>query len=406
MIVTRKSDNPFFIAFALSLGPGLALGLARFAYALLLPAMRQDLVLSFAAAGSLNTANAAGYLVGALASVAWARRYGIRAVLLCGCLVTVSSLGVCALTTDYSFLLALRFVAGVSGAMVFSVGGLLVAQLASEHPDRAGLLLGIYYSGIGLGIVLSAVLVPLFLATGPHGWRMAWWGLTGLGGLATMFIWRPSGAIRPHNMQASADQHVPMWSLITSLRASLCSYFCFGVGYIGYMTFNVALLKGRGASPLQVTVFFSLLGLAVCLSSRLWARLLDRSRDGRAMAILNLLVGIASLLPLVSTSMTLALASGVLFGACFISAVASTTALVRHNLASAQWPAGVVLFTSTFALGQIVGPVLVGWLSDGSGLEKGLLFSGWILIVGAAAAVWQRALPAQAQDGATPTVRS
>jgi predicted MFS family arabinose efflux permease len=263
------------------------------------------------------------------------------------------------------------------------------------------LLLGIYYSGIGLGIVLSALFIPLLLRVGPHGWRIAWSGLTILGVLATVFIWRPSGAIRPGNMQPLPDQHVPLSRLVASLWASLAGYFCFGVGYIGYMTFNVALLKGRGASPLQVTVFFSLLGLAVCVSSRLWARLLDRFRDGRAMAILNLLVGIASLLPLLSASMTIAFISGALFGACFISAVASTTALVRHNLAPVQWPAGIALFTCTFALGQIVGPVLAGWLSDGSGLEKGLLFSGWILILGAAAAMWQRALPAQAQDQAT-----
>jgi hypothetical protein len=36
---------------------------ARFAYALILPAMRADLDLTYSQAGSLNTANAVGYLV-------------------------------------------------------------------------------------------------------------------------------------------------------------------------------------------------------------------------------------------------------------------------------------------------------------------------------------------------------
>lgn len=50
----------------LSLGPMIALGLARFAYAIVLPAMRADLALSFTQTGALGTANAAGTLVGTL----------------------------------------------------------------------------------------------------------------------------------------------------------------------------------------------------------------------------------------------------------------------------------------------------------------------------------------------------
>ncbi|MDB5800332.1 MAG: YbfB/YjiJ family transporter [Rhodocyclales bacterium] len=380
------------VALALSLGPALALGIGRFAYALLLPAMREDLALSFAAAGALNTANAAGYLIGALGSVSWARRYGMRGVLLGGCVLTLFGLGLCGLTGNYSLLLLLRFVAGLSGAMVFSIGGMLVAQLASGHPQRAGLLLGVYYSGIGFGVVVAALLVPVLLDTGPHGWQLAWLGLTAAGALATALIWRPSGTIHSADAHHAATPHMPIRQLTHALRASLLGYFLFGVGYIGYMTFNIALLKERGATQLQVTAFFSLLGLAVCVSSRLWARLLDRFRDGKPMAVLNALVGIAALLPLCSSAMTIALMSGVLFGACFVSAVASTTAIVRHNLTPAQWPFGIALFTSIFALGQIVGPALTGWLSDSGGLEKGLLFSGCILLLGAAVATRQRAL--------------
>lgn len=193
-------------------------------------------------------------------------------------------------------------------------------------------------------------------------------------------------------MLSSAGRSVSMWQLARPLWAALSGYFCFGVGYIGYMTFNIALLKKEGAAQWQLTLFFCLLGLAVCLSSRLWAKLLDRCRDGKALALLNLLTGIAALLPVFSASMTVALISGVLFGACFISAVTSTTALVRHNLVDAQWPAGIAWFTSIFALGQIIGPALTGWLADSGGLGKGLLFSGGVLLLGAVIALCQKAL--------------
>lgn len=56
----------FWLIGALSLAPAVANSFARFAYALLLPAMRTELGLSYSQAGLLNTANAIGYLVGAL----------------------------------------------------------------------------------------------------------------------------------------------------------------------------------------------------------------------------------------------------------------------------------------------------------------------------------------------------
>jgi hypothetical protein len=88
------------------------------------------------------------------------------------------------------------------------------------------------------------------------------------------------------------------------------------------------------------------------------------------------------------------LASGLVFGAVFLSVVASTTALVRHNLPPVQWAAGISAFTIVFAFGQIVGPTVVGWIADGpGGLARGLVFSAGALWVGAALAWRQRALP-------------
>ena len=85
--------------------------------------------------------------------------------------------------------------------------------------------------------------------------------------------------------------------------------------------------------------------------------------------------------------------SGALFGSVFLLVVASTTALVRHNLPASAWPAGIAAFTTVFAAGQIVGPSLVGWLADGpGGLRAGLAVSAGVLAVSALLASRQRAL--------------
>jgi predicted MFS family arabinose efflux permease len=165
------------------------------------------------------------------------------------------------------------------------------------------------------------------------------------------------------------------------------------VGYIGYMTFVVALLRSQGTSAAAVTVFYALLGAAVIASSRIWAGLLDKHQDGRPLATLNTLLGVAIVLPALTQWWPALLASGLLFGAVFLSVVASTTALVRHNLPPTAWAAGISAFTTVFAAGQIVGPTVVGWIADGpGGLARGLVFSAAALWVGAALAIRQKAL--------------
>ena len=97
--------TPIWVIFGLSMGPAIALGLARFAYALLLPSMRADLGWSFADAGAMNTANAAGYLIGALVAAHIGRRVGEKAAFSLGLLLTSVAIGGAGLTANFTSLL-------------------------------------------------------------------------------------------------------------------------------------------------------------------------------------------------------------------------------------------------------------------------------------------------------------
>ena len=85
-------DRRFGVLVALSLAPAVSTSFARFAYALILPAMRADLDLTYSQAGSLNTANALGYLVGALFCARYVPRFGNRRLFGFGMVVTVLGL--------------------------------------------------------------------------------------------------------------------------------------------------------------------------------------------------------------------------------------------------------------------------------------------------------------------------
>ena len=95
--------------------------------------------------------------------------------------------------------------------------------------------------------------------------------------------------------------------------------------------------------------------------------------------------------------------SGLLFGSVFLSVVASTTMLVRHNLPPQSWARGISAFTTIFAAGQIVGPTIVGWISDGAGgLRLGLMISAGMLLLGALFATRQKAFgPSQDDTGSS-----
>jgi predicted MFS family arabinose efflux permease len=375
----------FATALALAMGAAVSLGLARFSYALLLPPMRAELGWSYFTAGAMNTVNAVGYLVGALLLPRLLARLDARMLFLAGGWGAALLLAAHGLARSDALLYLLRGLTGVASAATFISGGLLAARLGQVPGAKPSLVLGLYYGGTGLGIVASSLLVP------PLAWPMAWQALAAAAVLATLLMaWGTAPlASEPTPPAAHGEGFRPR-----DFAFGLAGYLMFGLGYIGYMTFIVTLLRERGASAGTVVAFYVLLGLGVIASSWLWAPLLHRFRGGQPLALLNALLALATLLPVLSVHPLAVFASGALFGSVFLSLVASTTALVRHNLPPAAWPAGIAAFTSIFAAGQIVGPSLVGWVADGAGgLARGLAVSAGVLALGASLATRQRALP-------------
>ena len=387
--ISTRGRDPLPLAFALALAAAVSLGLARFSYALLLPSMRTELHWSYFIAGAMNTANAGGYLAGALLAPRAFARHDARAVLAAGGLLTVAALAAHALARSDLVLFVLRFFTGVGSAALFIGGGLLAARLA-QHAAHAGRILGIYYGGTGAGIVASTLVVP------PLAWRAAWIALALAAAACTAIL---LGVLHHPRRRADAPATAPTPSSAAArarwrpMGAALGGYLMFGVGYIGYMTFIVTLLREQALSAPWILAFYALLGLGVMASSWIWAGLLQRARGGGAIALLNLLLALATLLPVLSARPAVVAMSCVLFGTTFLSLVASTTAFVRHNLPDAAWAQGIAAFTIVFAAGQILGPSFIGWVADGpGGLARGFVWSAALLLLGAAIAVRQHPL--------------
>ena len=397
----RPALSTLLVAAALALAAAVSLGLARFSYALLLPPMRADLDWSYLTAGAMNTVNAVGYLIGALLLPRVLSRHDARGVLLAGSGGAALLLAAHGVVVGAGALFALRLLTGVASAAAFVAGSLLAARLAAGSDSHAaggakrpgaGLVLGIYYGGTGVGIIASAMLVPPIAArASAHAWQGAWIALGATALLATAV----TRAFTAHLAVPRASRAAHVRFRWTPFGFGLAGYFLFGLGYIGYMTFVITLLREQRMGTTEIVAFYVLLGAAVIASSWLWAGLLQRFRGGESLALLNGLLAIATVLPVLSAHPVAVFASGLLFGSVFLSVVASTTALVRHNLPPAAWSGGIGAFTIVFAAGQIVGPSLVGWVADGlGGLVRGFVVSALVLAAGAMLASRQKPVAA------------
>lgn len=393
------------VALGLAMGPAAALGLGRFAYALLLPGMRTDLGWSFSEAGAMNTANAVGYLTGALLAAPLARRAGARRAFLVGLAVTTLALAASAASGNLPLLLGLRGLAGAAGAVSFVVGAGLAAQAgAHAGPGRAALLLGVYFSGGGLGIVASGLAIPALLAhaSSGAGWRLGWLLIAGLAALALVIsIPAVRRVPEPPPTRARGDR----WPA-RSLAMLLAAYTLFGAGYIAYMTFIVAFLTSEGASPGEVSVFWVVLGTTAVAAAFAWGPLLGRLRGGRGPAAVLAVVTGGALLPLMSGATWAAYVSAALFGGSFLAVVTAVTAVARNSLHPRHWTPAIATLTVAFAVGQSAGPVLAGVLSDGTtGVRAGLTLSVGVLAAAMLTALGQphRDAPSTAEPTRYPS---
>jgi predicted MFS family arabinose efflux permease len=373
----------------LSLAPTVGLGIGRFAYSLVLPDMRDALQWSYSAAGFMNTINAAGYLAGALIASKLIKRFGLIAAVRWGTLACVLSLALCALSGNFVVLSFARLLAGFGAALGFIGGAALAATVAQSRPERANFLLSLFYAGPGLGILSSGLVAPFTLqALGPGSWWIVWWALTLLSIAMTLPL-----LLAPIDTKAGLADATPVKFSVRPVLIYLAGYFLFGAGYIAYMTFMIAYVRDGGGGAAAQSAFWCLIGLSAFVTPWLWRRVLAMDRGGLSTAIILGVNAIGAGLPLFGHSPLLLATSALVFGVSFFALVGSTTAFVRFNYPPAAWPTAIAAMTIAFGIGQTLGPIAVGAITDAMGsLSYALNVSAAMLAVGAVAAAFQRRL--------------
>jgi predicted MFS family arabinose efflux permease len=391
----RAPDRPLLYAhparliLVLSLAPIIGLGIGRFAYALVLPDMRDSLQWSYSAAGFMNTINAVGYLAGALLASRMIRRFGLPGTVRLGTLAAIASLALCAISGNFIVLSFARLLAGVGAAAGFVGGAALAATIAQSRPERANFLLSLFYAGPGLGILSSGLVAPFVLqAFGPGSWWIVWWTMT----LLSVIMIIPL-LLAPLDSNVAIDRTAPTQFSIRPALIYLIGYFLFGAGYIAYMTFMIAYVRDAGGGAAAQSAFWCLIGLSAFMTPWVWRRVLALDRGGLATTIILGVNAIGASLPIFGHSPLLLAISALVFGVAFFAVVGSTTAFVRFNYPPASWPTAIAALTISFGIGQTLGPIVVGAITDAVGsLSFALNISAAMLAVGAILSAFQSKL--------------
>jgi predicted MFS family arabinose efflux permease len=325
------------------------IGLARFAYTPLIPALIAAEWFSPAQAAYLGAANLGGYLVGAVAARHLAARLPAARVLRGMMLLATGAFFGCATPLSFLWFFLWRFLAGLAG------GTLMVLAPPTVLPQvpaaRRGLAGGLIFTGVGLGIAASGTLVPQFLRSGLVA---AWCGLAAIALLLTALVWRgwpaasagaPAALPRPAAVSGGAR-----WTRL-ALVALVVEYGLNAMGLVPHMVFLVDYVaRDLGQGLATGAAYWVVFGVGALLGSAAAGAAGDRVGFGPALR-LSLLVQAAAVGVLALTAHPAALAMSSFVVGAFVPGC-STLVLgrVRELLAddpvaqTAAWSRATVAF--------------------------------------------------------------
>jgi MFS family permease len=369
--------GPGLVALGGMLALASAMGIGRFAYTPILPAMIEALGLSKAEAGLIASANFVGYLAGALAAAAprlpGSRRAWFLGALLLGA-ATTAGMGLAGSLPGF---LLLRLLGGTASAFVLVLGSALVLDRLAQA--GRGSLSALHFAGVGLGIAASAALITALEAAGAD-WRVLWLVVGGTAAaVVPVVVWLVPGEAaaptRPVSVAAPAARRPSGLG-----RLALC-HGLFGFGYVVTATFLVAVVRASPEAQMLEPVVWLIVGLAALPSTAAWGWAGTRFGPRRAYAAACLLEALGVAAGGLWTTPAGAMLAAALLGGTFMGITALGFAAARV-LAPDDQRRAFALTTAGFGVGQIAGPVLAGLLLDrtGSFAAPSLLAAGALLL--------------------------
>ena len=259
------------------------LGLARFAFGPLQPAMVIDGWFSGSTSSLLTAANLAGYLFGALGAARLARRFSAVALIRVMMVLTALSFFACADNSlPFAWFFGWRVVSGVTGGILMALSGPTILAYVAEK--RRPLIGETLLYGITVGIIFAGAVMPLLIDSSVS---LAWLVLGALALLTTVATWGlwpppPPAPTAPSGEKAPEGKLLPLQYGLVSIgvvpqMVFLVDYIARDVGLGVTDASHYLLVYGLGslAGPVVYTFATGKIGLRVTLRAGILVQLVS-----------------------------------------------------------------------------------------------------------------------------------
>lgn len=364
-MVTALAGPSVRLALGGALSLAIAMGIGRFVYTPILPAMVEGLGLDQAQAGLLASANFVGYLIGAVVLSLPGLPGQRRSWMLAGLALSVATTALSGMGSTMPALLAIRFGSGLASGLAFvPTAALVLDALARAGQGRLSALL---FTGPALGIIISSLVVGSLDWAG-FGWRTSWYACAALCAallVVVAVLVPPAATAAAPAVTVAARSDKPPARLGPLLRTVL-SYGLFGFGYVITATFIVAIARSEPHLAYLEHAVWPVVGVAALPSVALWNAFATLFNPSRAYATACLVMALGVAASVLSPTPIGILFAAACLGGTFV-AVTSLGLVVAKGTSGSDSRQLVGLMTVAFGIGQIVGPSFAGALHSSTG---------------------------------------
>ena len=396
---TRSVHYGWYVVAAGTLCVFAGLGFGRFALGMLLPAMGAALGLTYSQMGLISTANFVGYLLAVLVCGSLISRMGSRLLIFLALLLVAVSMLLVSRADSFMSVAFFYTLTGMgSGASNVPMMALVASWFSSGQRGKAA---GFIVIGSGFAILLSGKLIPyLNQLSELDGWRISWLVLGVIVlciSIICFLVIRDSPAelglkpfdgmktTRPDGRSSFEDGHASVTKKTIYHLGAL--YFLFGYTYVIYATFIVTtLVQERGFSETVAGNFWSWVGFLSLFSGPVFGTLSDKlGRKTGLIMVFSIQMCAYMLVALSLPGLFLYLSIG--FYGIVAWAIPSIMAALVGDYVGPRKTARVFGFiTFIFALGQIAGPAVAGFLAEkygsfSSSFFMAALFAGLAIVL-------------------------
>lgn len=355
----------------------LSMGIARYSYTPMLPAMQSQLGITESLAGWLAGWHYIGYIVGLF--IVWLitdlrakdffYRYGLVVSVIATTFMAAS---------DHSLIWYVsRFFAGVSSATSFMLGTGLILNWLNQNGYKSEL--GLHFSGIGIGIMVSALIVDNSgLGTWLDlNWRSQWLILAAVGSMllipAMILLPRP----RELEIQSLKDDNIGIGDLkqlppVRWLVLMQFAYFCAGFSNTINVTFTSLITELQPLEGLGARMWL-LVGIAATPAPFVWDRVARRIGRLNALSWAFVINIVGNLSLAMTNSIETTAIAAILFGFTFMGIVSLTLSTVGHLYGNKATQV-MARLTFFYCIAQILSPIIAGTVAEITGNFQTPLF--------------------------------